>query len=168
MIIIIPYIIISFLLDGLISNYVSINIISPSYLRTIYTIISIVITYHYFDNNKKYIIILLILGLLFDIVYTNTFPLNIVIFFVLYLLLKQMDYYIPNNLLTINIKSIICITTYHILTYIILLLTHYNNYTINLLFTIIFRSIIMTIIYTTISYLIINKLYNKKYYKLIK
>ena len=110
MIIIIPYIIISFLLDGLISNYVSINIVSPSYLRTIYTIISIVITYHYFDNSKKYLIILIILGFLFDIVYTNTFPLNIVIFLVLYLLLKQMDYYIPNNLLTINIKSIICIT----------------------------------------------------------
>ena len=111
MIIIIPYIIISFLLDCLISNYVSINIVSPSYLRTIYTIISIVITYHYFDNSKKYLIILIILGFLFDIVYTNTFPLNIVIFLVLYLLLKQMDYYIPNNLLTINFKSIICITT---------------------------------------------------------
>ena len=84
MIIIIPYIIISFLLDGLISNYVSINIVSPSYLRTIYTIISIVITYHYFDNSKKYLIILIILGFLFDIVYTNTFPLNIVFFLVLY------------------------------------------------------------------------------------
>ena len=168
MIIIIPYIITSFLLDGLISNYVSINIVSPSYLRTIYTIISIVITYHYFDNSKKYLIILIILGFLFDIVYTNTFPLNIVIFLVLYLLLKQMDYYIPNNLLTINIKSIICITTYHTLTYIILLLTHYNNFTINLLFIIIIRSIIMTIIYTTISFLLIDKLYNKKYYKLIK
>lgn len=159
MLVAIIYTIISFFLDGIISNYVSINIINPSYLRTIYSVISLVIIYQYFSNDSKYLSILIITGLFFDIVYTNTFLLNIVIFIVIYLVLKKIDYIIPNNLLTINIKSIICISIYHILSYIILLITHYNSYSINLLFIILIRSIIMTIIYTTISYIIIKKIY---------
>lgn len=160
MLVAIIYIIISFFLDGLISNYTKINIIDPSYLRTIFSVISLVITFKYYDNDKKYLSILIPLGILFDIVYTNTFLLNTFIFFVIYLTLKQLDYTIPNNLLTINIKAIIAIFIYHILSYIILLITHYNPYSINLLFKILSRSIIMTIIYTTISYLIIKKIYN--------
>ena len=168
MIIIIIYSIISFLLDGLISNYTSINIINPSYLRTIYTLVSLVITFNYFDNKKKYLYLLIILGILFDIVYTNTFILNIFIFYIIYLVLSKLDYYIPNNLITINIKSLISISIYHIISYLILLLSNYNNYPFILLTSILSRSIIMTIIYTTISYLIIKKIYFKKYDKKIK
>lgn len=161
------YIITSYLLDGLISNYISINIINPSYLRTIYSIVSLVIIYHYFENYRKYLYITITLGVLFDIVYTNTFPMNTILFLLIYLLLKQLDYVLPNNIFTINIKSLLSITMYHTLTYTILLLTHYNSYSINLLFLILSRSIIMTIIYTTISYFIIKKIYSKHYNKSI-
>jgi len=161
MIIAIIYVTLSFILDGLISNYVSINLVNPSYLRTIYTVISLIVIYHYFENEKKYLSILLILGILFDIVYTNTFCLNIFIFFIIYLIIKQLDYLIDNNLFTINIKGIISIIIYHVLTYILLLLVNYNNYNLNILLTIIIRSIIMTIIYTTISYLLLNKIFKK-------
>jgi len=156
------YIVISFLLDGIISNLIPFDITNPSYFKTIYTIISLVIMYNYFDNKKKYFIMLIILGTLFDIVYTNTFLVNIVIFITLYIILYNIDYLMPTNILTINIKSIICISFYHILTYIILLLSNYNSYNFNLLLLIIVRSIIMTIIYTTISYLILNKIYIDK------
>lgn len=156
------YIVISFLLDGIISNLIPFDIINPSFFKTIYTIISLVIIYNYFDNKKKYFIILIILGLLFDIVYTNTFLVNIVIFITLYIILYNIDYLMPTNIITINIKSIICISFYHILTYIILLLANYNSYDFNLLLLIIVRSIIMTIIYTTISYFILNKIYKDK------
>jgi len=162
MIISIIYIVLSFLLDGITSNLISFNITNPSYFKTIYTIISLVIMYNYFDNKKKYFIILIVLGALFDIVYTNTFLVNIVIFITLYIILSNIDYQMPTNIITINIKSIICISFYHILTYIILLLSHYNSYNLELLLMIIIRSIIMTIIYTTISYLILNKIYKDK------
>lgn len=162
MIVAIIYVIISFLLDGIISNIVPFNLVDPSYFKTIYSLISLVIIYNYFDNKKKYLSILVILGILFDIVYTNTFILNIIVFLTIYIILSNLDYLIPNNIITINIKSIICISMYHILTYIILLLANYNSYSIKLLFIIIIRSIIMTIIYTTISYLIMNKIYDNK------
>ena len=80
MIVAIIYVIISFLLDGIISNIVPFNLVDPSYFKTIYSLISLVIIYNYFDNKKKYLSILVILGILFDIVYTNTFILNIIVF----------------------------------------------------------------------------------------
>lgn len=168
MIVIIIYTIISFLLDGLLSNYMSINIIDPSYFRTIYSIISLVIIYNYFDNNTKYLKILLILGIIFDIVYTNTFLLNVVIFLIIYLVIKKINIFIPNNIFTINLKCLLLITIYHFLSYIILLLANYQNYSIKLLLLILSRSVIMTIIYTTISYLLLKKIYFKIYDKKIK
>lgn len=161
MIIAIIYVVISFLIDGIVSNYTSINLVDPSYLRTIYTVISLVIIYHYFENQKKYLYITIITGIIFDIVYTNTFLLNVFIFLIIYIILNLLDYLISNNIFTINIKSIITIIIYHVLTYIILLMVNYNDYTIDLLFTIIVRSIIMTIIYTTISYILFKKIYEK-------
>lgn len=168
MIIMVIYTVISFLLDSLLSNYINTSLIDPSYLRTIYSVISLVIIFNYFENKTKYLVITIILGILFDIVYTNTFLLNIVIFYLIYIVLNILDYYISNNLFTINLKSLIAITIYHILSYLILLLVHYNNYDSSLLSLILLRSIIMTIIYTTISYLIIKKIYYLKYNKKIK
>lgn len=162
MILAIIYVIISFLLDGLMSKLLPFNLVDPSYFKTIYSIISLVIIYNYFDNKQKYLTILIILGIFFDIVYTNTFILNVVVFITIFLILSCVDYVLPTNIITINIKSISCVFLYHILTYIILLLANYNNYSIKLLGLILLRSLIMTIIYTTISYLIMNKLYDDK------
>ena len=162
MIIAVTYVIISFLLDSIISNLIPFNLIDPSWFKTIYSIISLVILYNYFDNQNKYLSIVIILGIFFDIVYTNTFILNVIVFLIIYLILSRLDYVITTNIFTINLKSIVCISLYHILTYIILLLSNYNNYSIKLLGLILIRIIIMTIIYTTISYLLMNKIYDNK------
>ena len=156
------YVIISFLLDSIMSNITPFNLINPSYFKTIYSIISLVILYNHFDNQKKYLSILIVLGIFFDIVYTNTFILNIIIFLCIYYVIIKLDYHITNNIFTINLKSIICISLYHILTYLILLLANYNHYDIKLLGLILVRSVIMTIIYTVVSYIIMEKIYNNK------
>lgn len=168
MIVIIIYLIISFLLDSINSLYIPASLTTLSYFKTIYTLVSLVVIFNYFENSKKYLIIAIILGALFDTVYTNTFLLNIVIFIVVYFLLTELDYIIPNNLFTINIKSLSALYTYHILTYIILLLTHYNSYSFSILLNILMKSTIMTIIYTTISYLLIKKIYWRHFDRKIK
>lgn len=168
MIVIIIYLIISFLLDSIISLYIPASLTTLSYFKTIYTLVSLVVIFNYFENSKKYLIIAIIIGALFDTVYTNTFLLNIVIFIVDYFLLTELDYIIPNNLFTINIKSLSALYTYHILTYIILLLTHYNSYSFSILLNILMKSTIMTIIYTTISYLLIKKIYWRHFDRKIK
>ena len=159
MIIIVLYLIFYFILDGLVSNYLGFELLNLSYFKTIYIVVALVITYNYFNTPKKYLYIILLTGALFDIVYTNTFMLNIIIFLLIYYILTKLDYLIPNNLLTINLKSLVAIYSYHITTYIILLLTHYNSYTIKILLNILLRSSLMTIIYTTISYLLIKRIY---------
>ena len=168
MIVIIIYLIISFLLDSIISLYIPASLTTLSYFKTIYTLVSLVVIFNYFENSKKYLIIAIVLGALFDTVYTNTFLLNIVIFIVVYFLLTELDYIIPNNLFTINIKSLSALYAYHILTYIILLLTHYNSYSFSILLNILMKSTIMTIIYTTISYLLIKKIYWRHFDRKIK
>ena len=140
-------VIISFLLDGLLSNYFNFSLINPSLFKTIYTIIALVVILPYFNNDKKYLYILFGTAILFDIVYTNTFILNIVLFFLIYILNKFLD--------------ILSVTLYYILTFIILNIVKYNEYSFSLLLNIITHSIIMTIIYTTILYLLTKYLYGK-------
>ncbi len=158
MIILLIHLIFSFVLDALSSLYLNFSLETVSIFKTIYTVVSLVILYNYFNDKTKYIIILILSGILFDIVYTNTFILNIVIFLVIYMIIKYLDYLMPNNIFTINLKSIISIIVYYILTYLIMLISNYDIYPINLLLKIITHSLIMTIIYTTISYLILKKI----------
>ena len=155
--IIIFYLIFSFFFDSISTNYLNYELTNISYFKTIYTIISLVIVYEYYRHKSKYFITLIVISFLFDIRYTNTFILNPVIFSLIYLLNIILDNHLPNNILTINIKTITSINIYHLLTYIILIISNYNNYQITSLFTIIIRSIPMTIIYTTISYLTLKK-----------
>ena len=165
---IIIYVILSFILDGFMSNYINNSLTNYSYFNTIYSLISLVIIYNYFENDKKYLSFLLVTSVLFDIAYTNTFPVNTLIFLIIYFLIKKINYYVPNNYLTINIKTVLCITIYHILSYFILLFIDTYNYPLKVLWIIISRNIIMTIIYTTISYLIFKNYYFKTYKKKIK
>ena len=158
MLLLIIYVLFSFLLEGFMSNIFASSLTDVSYFTTIYTVISFVVIYPYFYNKKKYYILLIIFGILFDALYTSTFIVNVFIFlgigFVIYLL---------NNIL-----SIIAIITYHLLSFIILSIAGYANYSFLLLGRIIVHSIIMTIIYTSLSYLAIKTLFNRFDIKEIK
>ena len=168
MVIVIIHIIFSFLLDGFLSNYLNTSIVNPSYFITIYSLISLVIIFNYFDNKKKYLKILIVVSILFDIVYTNTLFLNIIIFMLIYGIIYIMNVYIPNNLFTINLKSLVIVLMYNVISYGVLLLVRYGGYPLNILWTILIGSIIMTIIYASISYIVINGIYFKIYDKKIR
>ena len=168
MIISILYLVISFLLEGIMSNIFPSTLSNISYFTTIYTIISFVIIYPYFDNDKKYYLLILIFGILFDVLYTSTFFINIFIFIIIGIIIKLLYNLFPENIFMTNIISYICIIIYHILSFIILVIVGYNDYNIMLLFNIIIHSIFMTIIYTSIRYFIIKFMYNKFGIKYIK
>lgn len=167
MIIALIILIISFLLEGFMSIYFPSGIINTSMFSTLYTLISFLIIYPYFNNEKKYYILLIIFGLLIDIVYTNTFIFNTILFLILSLVIEILNNILPNNIFTINVKSIIIVFLYHILSFIILNVINYDSYTLGMLFNILVNSIIMTIIYTLVLYLITKKIFSN-YDKLIK
>lgn len=168
MLLLIIYVLFSFLLEGFMSNIFASSLTDVSYFTTIYTVISFVVIYPYFYNKKKYYILLIIFGILFDALYTSTFIVNVFIFlwigFVIYLL----NNILSDNIFMINIISIIAIITYHLLSFIILSIAGYANYSFLLLGRIIVHSIIMTIIYTSLSYLVIKTLFNRFDIKEIK
>ena len=120
MIISIIYLIISFLLENIMSNIFPSYLGQTSYFTTIYTIIALAIIYPYFISEKKYFILVVIFGILFDITYTSTFMVNLVIFILIGIIIKLLNNIMNNNIFMSNIISIISIITYHILTFIIL------------------------------------------------
>ena len=161
--------IISFLLQGILSNFLAYTSGAISIFSTIYVLITLLLLYPYFENNKKkFLILLVIFGGLTDLVYCNTFLLNISIFYMTYKFSNIFHIFLPYNLFTINFSNLLSIFLYHILTFLLLSLLKYDNYTFLMLTKILASSIIMTIIYTTISYLFIKLIREKKELKEIK
>ena len=168
MIISIIYLVVSFLLEGIMSNIFPSTLSNISYFTTIYIIKSFALIYPYFDNDKKFFILIFIFGILFDILYTSTIFVNTFIFIIIGIVIKILYNVLPENVFMTNIISYIGIIIYHILSFIILMITGYMDYSIILLFNIIIHSIFMTIIYTSISYFVIKFIYNKFDIKYIK
>lgn len=168
MIISIIYLILSFILDNFMSNIFPSTLSDVSIFSTIYIIISFVVIYPYFSNEKKYYLLLIIFGIFFDILYTGTFVLNMVIFLVLGIFINILNNVFPENMITTNIISVIVISGYHILSFIILSIVGSINYNFMLLINVILGSIIMTIIYTSISYYIMKFIYGRFNVKQIK
>lgn len=154
--------IISFLLDTFMSNHLGYTLINTSIFKTIYTLIVLVVIYPHFENEKKYLLLLIISAVLFDVIYSGTFLVNVFIFVLLYLIMKVFNYFLPHNILMINIESLVIIYSYHIISFILLNLVNYNHYDFMLLINIILRSSIMTILATSLIYFAFTKLYNKK------
>lgn len=168
MIIAIIYMIISFLLENFMSIIFPSTLSSVSFFTTIYTIIGLVILYPYFSNYKKYYLLVIIFGLLFDILYTSTFVLNVVLFLTVAIVIKVLYDIFPENIFMTNLISIIVIVLYHLFSFIILSIFGNINYDIMLLINIITHSLLMTIIYTSISYFVIKFIYGKYNVKQIK
>lgn len=168
MIIVSIYLVLCLILEGISSLYISYSLINPSIFMTLYVIVGLVVIYPYFINKKKYLYLVIIFGILFDVIYTNTILINLVIFILIYLFNRLLDEILPNNIFVINIKSYLAVILYYTLTYVIMVLTNYASYSVSMLFRVYYSNIIMSIIYTTLSYIVIGILTNKFNVKEIK
>lgn len=168
MIISIIYLVLSFILDNFMSNIFPSTLSDVSLFSTIYIAIAFVIIYPYFNSDKKYYLLIVIFGILFDILYTGTFLLNMFIFLILGILIKVLNNVFPENIFTTNLISVMIVGGYHILSFIILSIVGSINYDFMLLIDIILNSIIMTIIYTSVSYFCMKFIYGKFNIKQIK
>ena len=168
MIISVIYLIISFILDNFMSNIFPSTLSNISYFTTIYIVISFTVIYPYFSNEKKYYLLLIIFGILFDVLYTGTFILNMIIFLCIGFIIKLLNTIFPDNVFTTNMISVISVCSYHILSFIILSLVGGIDYGIMLLINIIIHSFIMTILYTSISCCCMKFIYSKFNIKYIK
>ena len=159
---------ISFFIQNVFSNYIGYIYNNLSIFSTVYILIAILILNPFFENKKKYFILLIITGLIIDVAYTNTFPMNIILFFICYFISKSFHAFFPYNWITISVSNLLCISIYHIISFLILSIQQYYNYNLSILTKILSHSILMTIIYSSIIYKIIIWLYKKFQLKEVK
>lgn len=154
---------ISILLDALLSNYFPIFPFSHNIVVPMFTLVSLIIIYPYFNGDIfKYSKVCLLFGLIYDILFTNTLGLNITLFFIISYIIVFLDDNLSNSLVSIFIKMIIVIAVFDLLTYLVLMLLNYMNYEFMTLLYKFLKSLFTNSIYITILYFTTNAI-SKKY-----
>lgn len=148
----------SFFLDGILSRYISLNTL----FLPLFTIVSLVIIYPYFNNdNFRYFKFVAIIGLLYDIAYFNTLFYNFFLFLIIGFVIGLINYLLSNNLYTNILMAIISITIYRIFTFLLVIIFKTNSFSFFDLIQSIYNSLILNIIYCILIY-IITEIYSKK------
>lgn len=154
------YIIVTILLESFLKIklpyfYSDLLLITPMLIIT-----SLIFIFLIFKQEKSFIITI-IMGFIYDLLFTNKLFINVFLF----ILIREFIKYFFNNF-RINLKSlmicnIIIIIIYEILFYLLLIISGYVI-NINMLLYKIYNSFLINVMYTIISYLILSKFYPLK------
>jgi rod shape-determining protein MreD len=159
MIISILIVIISFLLDGILSVYQLIGIYK---IFPFFTIVSLVLIYPYFNrNDKNYFKICALIGFLYDIVYTNTMFFNLILFVIVGLIVKRYYLYLNNNLINSFIINLLVLFFYLTISAIILILISYMTFEGLTLSEHLFEILLINSIYLLFSYILLKGICRK-------
>ena len=158
----------SLFLQGLVSNFQSYTMHGLSIFSAVYMLLTLVVLQPYFENDKKFLILIIIFGVLLDITYSNTFILCTCIFLAIFYLNKLLNFFFPYNLFTVNLFAVLSMVSYHILTFLFLVILNFDSYNIIILLKVIGCNLIMTIVYTSIMYYLIDFVYKKFKLKIIR
>lgn len=158
--------IISLLLDGLITNFLpylsnQLSIFTP--LLTLTTIF--IITPLYQKKDKKYYILLFIFGIIYDLFYTNLLFLNAILFTIIGFISKYINKNYEITHIRLIIFIILIITIYESSYALILWLFQLVPITLSKVIYKIIHSLLLNCIVGEILYIIINKI-PKKYKKI--
>ncbi|MGE5456682.1 MAG: rod shape-determining protein MreD [Ignavibacteriales bacterium] len=143
-------VIVSFFLDSILTSFIPID----SIFIPLFSLISLIVIYPYFHKEQNsYLKFSFLIGLLYDIVYTDTIFLNAFIFLLIGFCIKLIHEYISNNAFNISIMSLCVVAIYRFITYFVLVMINYLNYNFNDLLVSIYSSLIVNVIYGIILYL---------------
>lgn len=150
--------IIAFLLEHLFSTFVS----TSSLFLPLFVLITLILVYPFYYNNKLgYLKYALIVGILYDIIFTNTLFFNMLLFFLMALIIQKVSFVIIINFLNINFITALTIVIYLIISYFLLVVIDYKDFNFNYLLKITYSSLIINVIYNFLAFLIIEKLSQK-------
>ena len=157
---------ISIVLDGILSNFLPFLVNDLSLFTPMLTVIAIFMIYQFFrKKEKKYFITIFIVGMIYDLLYTNLVFFNGVLFLIIGFISLEIYKNFEISYLKLIIYLILIISAYEILTGIILLVFNMVPVTLYKVLYKITHSLILNIIYGELIYLIIN-LIPKKYRKI--
>lgn len=167
MVIAIIILIISFLLDGILTNFLPYGVGNLSLFTPLLTIVSIVVIYSFFYHKENiYYIIAFILGIIYDLFYTNLLFLNGFLFLLIAVFITKIYKLVGFNWIWILIDILVSIIIYECSFAIIIVIFNLVPMTFNRLIFKIIHSIILNILYGELLYLII-KILPKKYKKIM-
>ncbi len=149
--------ILSFILDSVFSNIFNDSIFMP--LISLMSII--VLKKKYKIENNVYLFFTALIGLLYDLIYTSTPVLNMMIYLLLGIIVIFFFKYFRKNLFNELLLSTILIVLYRTIIFIVLIISNILERNITILIKSIYSSLFLNYIYIVITYFIIKKI-NKK------
>ncbi len=150
--------IISFVLDSLISNFISLTGI----FMPLFTLMALIIIYPYFNGDKiKYYGTSFLIGVGYDLIYTDTIIIHGFLFLLLAFIITRLNLLLSNNYLNVSIMALVCIVIYRMVTYSLLLITANISFDLFAVFKSIYSSMLANIIYIIILYIITDKISQK-------
>lgn len=153
--------VISFLLEGVISNFVPVN----GFLAPLFTLTALIIIYPLFDESFEYYKYAFITGLAYDLFYTDTIVFHAIIFTFMAFLITRLNLVLSDNCVNVLIIIAICILVYRVITYGLLILVSSMSFDfLSLVFSIL-KSLIINLIYSVILFFVVKKIQKKYKYK---
>ena len=150
-------VIVSILLDGLLTNYLPFLVNDLSLFTPLLTLVSIIIISPFYrKNERKYLITVFAIGFIYDLLYTNLLFFNAVLFFVTALINLKIQKRITMNTINILGEIVILVLIYESLTGIILFTYNMVPVTIYKVFYKITHSLLFNIIYAEVIYWILK------------
>lgn len=138
-------IILSFILDSNLSNYIPIN---TSLFNTMFVISSLIIISELIIYQEKFYFIAVITGIFYDFLFTNRLGFSILTFLLTAIFIKNSDKLIKTKIDII--KYLIMLIFYRVVSYLILLFVGYFNFDISKFFMSIYSSLLLNLIYIII------------------
>ena len=128
------YLFISIILDIITSNIITTTYQNINYFFPMILVSSIPITYSLIKNKKILLIILIILGLIYDLLYSDIFLINTYYFILYYLFLHVFYQNRKTNYFNIILISVLGFIIYDIYVFLILILLDYSYFEIEYLY----------------------------------
>ena len=153
--------VISFLLEGIISNFVSIN----GFFAPLFTLTALIIIYPLFDEEAEYYKYALVTGFIYDLFYTDTIVFHAIIFSFMAFLISRLNLVLSDNYVNVLVIIAICILIYRIITYSFLVLVSSVSFDFMALVFSILKSLMINLIYSVIIFFALKKLQKKYKYK---
>ena len=162
-------IIISFILDGVLTNFLPYSVGDLSLFTPLTTLVSIVVIYKLFyhnHNEKKYYMISFMVCFIYDFFYTNLLFFNGLLFLLIAYITTLLYKQFGESYLKILLNVLIIIVIYEVITALCILLFNLVPISINSVLYKISHSLLFNLIYAELLYLILN-LVPKKYKKIM-
>ena len=152
--------VLSFLLEGIVSNIVG---ITSTWLVPLFSIVSLIIIYPYFNHEEEnFLKVCFAVGLFYDLVYTDTLVINACIFTLIGFFIRWLNSWMSNHAISVLFITFLTIFVYRILMYLILIVVGFLPFDLNTLVTSITSSLLLNLIYSEVLYLITDFM-SKKY-----